>query len=223
MMSLDRAMMPEVPRFSKLTNCCPRIKTDIVSSFYKEYIMRKIALRLALGAMGVNAPRFVILFLMVDSLYLSRGLEGFLLAVTGIATGAVLSGGGAFIMHVIAHPTRGGPVRAFLIFTWILLLVFNVILLAPMMVMALQTSKLVAVLDTPEWQWLWSIVAIVSVEVLAGGAMAAYALLDSDDHGNSLDQLFQKVSEGFLGSTQPQSPALDHNGDSTASRKQRQL
>jgi hypothetical protein len=53
----------------------------------KEGTMQKIALWLALAALGVNAPRFVILFLNVDGIYLPRGLEGLLLAITGIVTG----------------------------------------------------------------------------------------------------------------------------------------
>lgn len=116
--------------------------------------MKKIALWLALAALGVNAPRFVILFLNVDGLYLSSGLEAFLLAITGVATGVVLSGGGAYIVHVLAHPTRGGSVRAFLTASWILLLIFNVILLAPMMVTAVQMSELASALRTPGQQWL---------------------------------------------------------------------
>jgi hypothetical protein len=142
--------------------------------------MQKIALRLALAALGVNAPRFVILFLLVDGLYLARGMEGLLLAVSGIATATVLSGGGAFIAHVLAQPTRGGSIRSFLLLSWVMLLVFNVILLAPMLVMTLRRSELVVVLNSPDLQWLWCITAIVSVEWLAGGAMAAHALLDAN-------------------------------------------
>jgi hypothetical protein len=184
--------------------------------------MRKIALWLALGALGVNAPRFVILFLMVDSIYLARGLEGLFLAITGIATGAVLSGGGAFIAHVLAHPTRGGAVRGFLTLTWILLLVFNVILLAPMMVMSLRTSRLVAVLDTPELQWLWSVVAIVSVECLAGGAMAAYALLDRNPRSEPFDTFLERLSGGLFVPPRAEPPNYDHSGDPTRTRKERQ-
>lgn len=184
--------------------------------------MQKIALWLLFGALGVNAPRFVILFLKVDGIYLSRGVEGFLLAITGIATGAVLSGGGAYIAHVLAQPTRGGTVRAFLTASWLLLLVFNVILLAPMMVMALRMSELAAVLDTPELQWLWSIIAIVAVEWLAGGAMAAYALLDRNQSGEPLDHLLERLSGGLFAPPHAEPPNYDHNADPTRTRKQRQ-
>lgn len=156
--------------------------------------MRKIALWLALAALGVNAPRFVILFLLVDRIYLPLGLEAVLLAVTGIATGVVLSGGGAYVAHVLAHRIPGGSVRVFLTMSWIMLLVFNVILLAPMMVMAIQMSRLVAVLNTPDSQWMWSVTAIVSVEWLAGSAMAAYALLDRNRHSDPLDNWVQRLT-----------------------------
>lgn len=183
--------------------------------------MRKIALWLALSALAVNAPRFVILFLMVDGIYLPRGIEGLFLAITGIATGAVLSGGGAFIAHVLAHPTRGGTVRAFVTTTWILLLVSNVILLAPMLVMAIQLSKLVAVLDSPGAQWLWAVTAIVSVECLAGGAMAAYALLDRSRQNQPLDDIWERLSGGLFTPQVAEQPNLNHNADPSATRKQR--
>ena len=52
------------------------------------------------------------------------------------------------------------------------------------------------VLDTPFTQWLWSIVAIVAVEWLAGGAMAAYALLDNrgDGANDPLSQILSRLS-----------------------------
>jgi hypothetical protein len=185
--------------------------------------MQKIALWLALAALGVNAPRFVILFLKVDSIYLPRGLEGFLLAITGIATGTVLSGGGAYIAHVLAHETRGSSVRAFLTISWILLLVFNVILLAPMMVVAVRMSELAYVLDTPGQQWLWSIIAIVAVEWLAGGAMAAYALLDRNRRSDPLDDLLARLTGGLHAPLPSGTPmARPEENGAVNTRKQRQ-
>lgn len=139
--------------------------------------MQRIGLWLAIAALLVNGPRFVIIFLQVDGLRLPVWLEGILLAITGIATGLVLTGGGAYAAHVLAQPTHGGKVRAFLLLCWILLLVFAVMLLAPMMVAAIRSSELAHVLVSNRAQWIWAVMSIVAVEVLAAAAMAAHALL----------------------------------------------
>jgi len=139
--------------------------------------MQRIGLWLAIAALLVNGPRFVIIFLQVDGLRLPVWLEGILLAITGIATGLVLTGGGAYAAHVLAQPTHGGKVRAFLLLCWILLLVFAVVLLAPMMVAAIRSSELAHVLVSNRAQWIWAVMSIVAVEVLAAAAMAAHALL----------------------------------------------
>jgi hypothetical protein len=139
--------------------------------------MQRIGLWLAIAALLVNGPRFVIIFLQVDGLSLPIWLEGGLLAITGIATGLVLTGGGAYAAHVLAQPTHGGTARAFLLLCWILLLVFAVVLLAPMMVAAIRSSELAHVLVTNRDQWVWAVMSIVAVEVLAAAAMAAHALL----------------------------------------------
>lgn len=143
--------------------------------------MQRIGLWLAIAALLVNGPRFVIIFLEVDNLHLPIWLEGSLLAITGIATGLVLTGGGAFAAHVLAQRVYGGKVRAFLLLCWVLLLVFAVVLLAPMMVAAIRSSELANVLVSGKMQWLWAIMSIVAVEVLAAAAMAAHALLNIDE------------------------------------------
>ncbi|MCB0140199.1 MAG: hypothetical protein KDE50_09855 [Caldilineaceae bacterium] len=145
--------------------------------------MQRIGLWLAIAALLVNGPRFVIIFLEVDNLHLPIWLEGSLLAITGIATGLVLTGGGAFAAHVLAQRVYGGKVRAFLLLCWVLLLVFAVVLLAPMMVAAIRSSELANVLVSGKMQWLWAIMSIVAVEVLAAAAMAAHALLNADERG----------------------------------------
>ena len=185
--------------------------------------MRKIAFWLAMAALCVNSPRFLILFLKVDGIYVDRGLEALFLAISGIATGAVLSGGGAFIAHVLATPTHGGAVRAYLVATWISLLIFNVILLAPMMVLALRMSEFATVLNTPGAQWLWSITAIVSVECLAGGAMAAYALLDSSHQHQPLDDIWERFSRGLFVAPRHDLPNYDHPTEPAKTRKQREM
>ncbi len=138
--------------------------------------MKKVGLWLALAALLVNGPRFVIIFLKVDSIDLPKTIEAVLLTATGIATGLVLTGGGAYIAHALAESKVRGAMRWFMILCWFLLLIFSVVLLAPLMVAAIDDSSLNTVLDSKFSQWLWSITSVLAVEVIAGGAMVAYAL-----------------------------------------------
>lgn len=138
--------------------------------------MKKVGLWLAIAALLVNGPRFVLIFLRVDSLTMPITAEAIMLGVTGIATGLVLTGGGAYIAHALAESQTRGMVRTVMIICWFLLLIFNIILLAPLMVSAIRESSLRNVFETDFSQWLWSITSVLAVEIIAAGAMAAYAL-----------------------------------------------
>lgn len=140
-----------------------------------------VGIVIALSALVVNMPRLVILFLQADGIEMSKGWEGWLLGISGVATGIVLSGGGAYIAHTVAQPKpRSRAATAALMGSWIALLFFTVVLLAPSLVLALQNYGFAQVLKTEGAQWLWSIVAVVSVEVLAAGAMVAHAVENSE-------------------------------------------
>lgn len=136
--------------------------------------MNKIGQWIALAAIAVTGPRLVLIFLQADGIDVWPWAETFILAVTGIGTGLVLTGGGMYIAHKLAGETIGWPARLFLAVCWLLLLAFSVGLIAPALVYALQKSQLQAVLPSP-YNWYWSIVAVVAVEILAGAAMVAQA------------------------------------------------
>jgi hypothetical protein len=139
-------------------------------------MMRRIGLLFALAALSVNAPRLMLLYLEADGLALPAGVEGAMLMLTGLATGAVLTGGGMYLAHVLARGhQRSIMLRGLLILTWLALLVFMVILLTPMLMIGLRRTGLAEIL-TVGWQWTWSVTAVLSVEVLAAGAMIANAV-----------------------------------------------
>jgi hypothetical protein len=146
--------------------------------------MKKVGLWLALSALLVNGPRFVIIFLKVDSIDVPKPMEATLLTATGIATGLVLTGGGAYIAHALAESKARGMMRWFMVLCWFLLLIFSVVLLAPLMVAAIDDSSLKTVLNSKFSQWLWSVTSVLAVEVIAGGAMVAYALHGRVDDSN---------------------------------------
>lgn len=140
-----------------------------------------VGIWIAIAALLVNMPRFVILFLDVDGIDLGLVAEGWLLGIGGVAMGVALSGGGAYIAHTIAQPKpRPGVATFALIACWIALLIFSVILLAPSLVLAVRTYGLSKVLHTENQQWAWSVAAVIAVEVLAGGAMVAHAVSGAD-------------------------------------------
>lgn len=138
-------------------------------------MIRRIGLLFALAALSVNAPRLMLLYLEADGLALPAGVEGAMLMLTGLATGAVLTGGGMYLAHVLARGHQRGMLRGLLILAWLALLVFMVILLTPMLMIGLRRTGLAEIL-TLGWQWTWSVTAVLSVEVLAAGAMIANAV-----------------------------------------------
>lgn len=130
---------------------------------------------IALAAVLVNGPRLVLIFLQADGIAIPRGIEAAVLSITGIATGAVLTGGGMYIAHRLAEPGGRAGVRAILIATWGLLLAFSVVLIAPALLLAWRHSALAEIIPAgPDVAW--AVTAVLAVEVLAGGAMAAHAM-----------------------------------------------
>jgi hypothetical protein len=136
----------------------------------------KIGLYLAIAALLVNGPRFVIVFLRADAISLPTEIEASMLGITGLATGIVLTGGGAYISHRLADSRLSGMIKTSMVACWLALLVFSVILLSPLMVQSIRTSELKAVISSDTMQWAWSITSILAVEVVASGAMAAHAI-----------------------------------------------
>lgn len=141
---------------------------------------------IAFIALAVNAPRLILVYLRVDNLALWQGLEASLLVLTAIATGGVLSGGGAYIAHTLATTKGGGNWRILLIGIWLLMLFFSVVLLSPLMVSGLRISPFASVLTSDLAQWTWAIVAVLAVEVMAAGAMVAEALTEEDKRNHHI-------------------------------------
>jgi MFS family permease len=132
----------------------------------------RLALLLAVAAVAVNAPRLILAFLEADGLPVSPSWRGSLLGLTGVATGVVLTGGGAYLAHALA---RGARFRRTLAVTWLLVLVCSGVLVTPMLVAGLGRAELGQVLPTPGKRWVWSATAVLAVELVAAGAMVAHA------------------------------------------------
>ncbi len=143
--------------------------------------MKNMGMRIALIAMLVNAPRFVITFLAADSMRFPPFVEAALLAITGVATGIVLTGGGAYIAHELIVMRGRIAARIFMGVCWVLLLVFSVAILAPMIAVMLAKSELATVLDTVRLRILWSIACVVAIEILTAGAMVAHAAMQDNE------------------------------------------
>lgn len=176
--------------------------------------MKKIGLWLAIAALLVNGPRFVIIFLRIDNIDLPLQAEATMLGATGVATGLVLTGGGAYIAHRLAESKTRGMTQFVMVLCWFLLLLFSVVLLAPLMVSAIRISSLQLVLASNFSQWIWSITAVAAVEIIAAGAMAAYAIEErsSESHLEGADNsafsilsnaLVRRLEKGIANETQP--------------------
>ena len=146
--------------------------------------MKKVGLWLAIAALLVNGPRFILIFLRVDNIDIPLQTEAIMLGATGLATGLVLTGGGAYIAHTLAESKVRGVTQFVMVTCWFLLLVFSVILLAPLMVASIRVSSLQSVFTSNISQWVWGITSVTSIEVIAAAAMAAYA-----QEGKSQDEV----------------------------------
>ncbi len=138
--------------------------------------MQRRGLWIAMSALSVSAPRLSMAFLQADGIRLSSHVEAGLVAVTGVATAIVLTGGNMYLAHSIADErTRGGWYKFVLACAWLAELIFSVILIAPSLANALQASSMNAVLASTSAQWTWSVTAVLAVEMLAAAAMVADA------------------------------------------------
>ena len=146
--------------------------------------MKKVGLWLAIAALLVNGPRFILVFLRVDNIDIPLQTEAIMIGATGLATGLVLTGGGAYIAHTLAESKVRGVTQFVMVACWFLLLVFSVILLAPLMVASIRVSPLQSVFTSNISQWVWGITSVTSIEVIAAAAMAAYA-----QEGKSQDEV----------------------------------
>jgi len=149
------------------------------SSAGRSSTLGRFGLLLAVAAIAVNAPRLILVFLEAEGVPVSSDLRVGLLALTGIATGIVLTGGGAYLAHAVA---RGRHFRRILVVAWLMVLAGTGVLITPMLAAGLAEAPLTAVLASSSSRWIWSAVAVLAVELVAAGSMVAYAAHRREDH-----------------------------------------
>ncbi len=139
--------------------------------------MKRLPLLIVCAALLVSAPRLAIAFVMADGVTLSATVAAWVFTATGVASGIVLTGGNVYLATALAeHWQRRGGLWAVLLAAWTLFLAFAVALIAPVLAYGLSHSVLREVLPTSAARWAWSVIAALSVEVLAAAAMAASVL-----------------------------------------------
>jgi hypothetical protein len=131
----------------------------------------RLGLWIAIAALCVNAPRLVQAFLEADGLQLNPQLRPVLMGATGVAAALTLTGGGAWLAHELA---RGADrLQGLLLTCWSLVLVGQLVLIPPLLMAEMATSRLGTVLPQSWQRWGWAFVAVLLVEVVAAGAMVA--------------------------------------------------
>ena len=131
----------------------------------------RLGLWIAIAALCVNAPRLVQAFLEADGLQLNASLRPVLMGATGVAAALTLTGGGAWLAHELA---RGGArLQGLLLACWILVLAGQLVLIPPLLMVEMGSSRLGTVLPESWQRWSWAFVAVLLVELVAAGAMVA--------------------------------------------------
>jgi hypothetical protein len=131
----------------------------------------RLGLWIAIAALCVNAPRLVQAFLEADGLQLNPQLRPVLMGATGVAAALTLTGGGAWLAHELA---RGAArLQGLLLTCWSLVLVGQLVLIPPLLMAEMATSRLGTVLPQSWQRWGWAFVAVLLVELVAAGAMVA--------------------------------------------------
>lgn len=154
----------------------------------------RLAFGIATSAMAVTACRLVVAFLEADRVAIPREWRVGLLAVTAVATGVVVTGGVAYLAHAAARRSR---YRGLLVSCVVLVLAAAAVLLTPLLVGALAGQHLSEVLTSTAWRWTWSSVAVLAPEVIAAGAMVAYAAAEREQQLTEQleDELHQMATE----------------------------
>lgn len=141
--------------------------------------IKKVGSWIVLAALLVNSPRFIQILLKVDGLSLGEW-EAPLIGSTGIATGIVLSGGQMYIAHALPKLPKG-IWFGLIVLGWLSMLIFSVVMIAPFLVAGIaQQPDLASVLDVRA-RWIWAIVAVTSVEIIAACTMMAQAILPNEE------------------------------------------
>ena len=165
----------------------------------------------AVAATLVSAPRLVLAFLTGDGVALSPAVRIALLAASSIATAVAVTGGAAYLAHAMVTAQTG---RRSLGAIWLAALLCSSALMAPLIVAGLPRSPLAGTLDSPASRWIWAVCAVLSVDLVAAGAMRAGAAERRDreqlahEHERAIAELIEQRdharaqahhAEGLLG------------------------
>jgi hypothetical protein len=131
-----------------------------------------LGLWIAIAALGVNGPRLVQAFLEADGLQLNATLRPILMGATGVAAALTLTGGGAWLAHELARGI-GKRLQGVLLTCWLLVLGGQLVLIPPLLMVEMGSSRLGTVLPESWQRWSWAFVAVLLVELVAAGAMVA--------------------------------------------------
>jgi hypothetical protein len=142
----------------------------------------------AVAATLVSAPRLVLAFLTGDGVALPPAVRIALLAASSIATAVAVTGGAAYLAHAMVTAQTG---RSTLGAIWLAALLCSSALMAPLIVAGLQHSPLAGTLAAPASRWAWAVCAVLSVDLVAAGAMRAGAAERRDRE--KLDQEHQRA------------------------------
>jgi hypothetical protein len=135
-------------------------------------VRARLGLWIAIAALGVNAPRLVQAFLEADGLQLNATLRPILMGATGVAAALTLTGGGAWLAHELAASV-GERLQGVLLTCWLLVLGGQLVLIPPLLMVEMGSSRLGTVLPENWQRWSWAFVAVLLVELVAAGAMVA--------------------------------------------------
>lgn len=156
------------------------------------WLTKHIGFVIVMFAIAVLSPRLTLLFLEADGVPAPESWHRGLLAASSGAMAVVLCGGAAYLAHAVV---RRRCYRTLILSCWIVLLVFLAVLLPPMLVSSLRTVPLNAVI-APGWpQWLWSLVAVLAPELVAGGVMAAVAASELEQEQYDEEELYAVAAE----------------------------
>jgi hypothetical protein len=132
----------------------------------------RLGLWIAIAALGVNGPRLVQAFLEADGLQLNATLRPILMGTTGVAAALTLTGGGAWLAHELARSV-GERLQGVLLTCWLVILAGQLVLIPPLLMVEMGSSRLGTVLPESWQRWSWAFVAVLLVELVAAGAMVA--------------------------------------------------
>lgn len=139
------------------------------------FLSLPLGIQLASAALIVSVPRYIIAFLRADRIGIHVGIEAVMLVVSAVATAVTLTGGAAYVAHAVSVARGHIFKRSLLVCAWLVLLAFEIVLLAPPLLATLRAVPLAGLLAG----WLdaaWSIVAIAAPAATAAACVLAASL-----------------------------------------------